>query len=330
MTTHIGGGGEDLWVADTGNSRVQELRISGSSVIQVRTAIGSAGTGNGQFSRPTGIALDASGDIWVTDTGNDRVEEFNSTGHFLAQNGTPGSGSSQFSRPVSITAGQSGALWIVDGQDGRLQEWRPAMSAEPEEAPPSAPPAAAVSSAGGEISAVAVSTGQEYTYHHSGKLLTSVSGPDGETKYIYNSSDEMTKVELPHSTWAEISYNPIGQVTSVTESVEGGSPSTTHFAWSSSPRTTVVEQQGHSPVTYEIGADGSILKSWSAAKAPEIEDLTGSLWTERGEIHEGEISKGDQTLQMKAYSATGVKSLQLIAGGDEIVAEKTCSQNYEV
>ena len=34
----------------------------------------------GDVSLPEGITVDANGDIWVADTGNNRVEEFSSTG----------------------------------------------------------------------------------------------------------------------------------------------------------------------------------------------------------------------------------------------------------
>lgn len=39
-------------------------------------SFGSYGTGNGQFQYPEGIAVDSSGYVWVSDTGNHRVEKW--------------------------------------------------------------------------------------------------------------------------------------------------------------------------------------------------------------------------------------------------------------
>ena len=41
--------------------------------------IGSLGTGNGQFNGPCGIAIDSNGNIIVADTGNNRIQKFNSS-----------------------------------------------------------------------------------------------------------------------------------------------------------------------------------------------------------------------------------------------------------
>lgn len=47
---------------------------------------GVAGSGNGELSAPDGVAVDqTTGDIYVVDTGNDRVEKFNSSGEYLLQ-----------------------------------------------------------------------------------------------------------------------------------------------------------------------------------------------------------------------------------------------------
>jgi hypothetical protein len=53
----------------------------------------SGGTGNGQFSTAGngthGITTDTSGNVWVADSGNNRVEEFNSSGSFVMTFGGP-------------------------------------------------------------------------------------------------------------------------------------------------------------------------------------------------------------------------------------------------
>ena len=67
----------NLWVPDQNNYRIEEFSATGTYLSQ----FGSEGTGNGQFGDsssggPLNIAIDASGNLWVTDSGNFRIQEF--------------------------------------------------------------------------------------------------------------------------------------------------------------------------------------------------------------------------------------------------------------
>lgn len=124
---------------------------------------GSSGSGNGQFDWPFGIAIDPKGDIWVTDTFNNRVEEFNQKDEFLRKSrlltepfgitissagdiwvteaghdrvvelnekaevlrefGSEGTGNGQFEAPIGITINSSGDLWVTDMSDNRIEEF---------------------------------------------------------------------------------------------------------------------------------------------------------------------------------------------------------------
>src|SRR5215813_6478927 len=57
---------------------------------------GGEGTKNGQFILPHSLAIDKSGNVYVTDTGNNRVEKFSSDGRFISEWGTKGTGDGQF------------------------------------------------------------------------------------------------------------------------------------------------------------------------------------------------------------------------------------------
>jgi streptogramin lyase len=46
---------------------------------------GGYGSGNGQLFQPRALTLDTSGDIWVDDSSNDRVEEFTASGGYISQ-----------------------------------------------------------------------------------------------------------------------------------------------------------------------------------------------------------------------------------------------------
>jgi streptogramin lyase len=85
--------------------------------------IGSTGSGDGQLNHPGSVAVDSSGNFWIVDHGNDRVEEFNDKGEYLNQFGSAGSGNSQFDDPTAVAIATNGDLWIVDTDNNRVEEF---------------------------------------------------------------------------------------------------------------------------------------------------------------------------------------------------------------
>lgn len=83
---------------------------------------GSAGSGPGQFNYPTGIALDASGNVYVVDTENHRVQVFSSGGAFLRQWGSFGISNGQFKYPAGISVDANGYVYVSDRQN-KLQKF---------------------------------------------------------------------------------------------------------------------------------------------------------------------------------------------------------------
>ena len=64
---------------------------------------GGEGSGPGQLSAPIDTATDAAGNVWVADTGHNRIQEFNSKGEFIHQFGAKGSANGLSStRPQGI------------------------------------------------------------------------------------------------------------------------------------------------------------------------------------------------------------------------------------
>jgi DNA-binding beta-propeller fold protein YncE len=84
---------------------------------------GTEGTGNGQFEVPTGVAVDASGYVYVVDSYNNRIQKFTSTGTYLTQWGTPGSGNGQFSFPYGVAVDASGNVYVADTGNYRIQKF---------------------------------------------------------------------------------------------------------------------------------------------------------------------------------------------------------------
>jgi DNA-binding beta-propeller fold protein YncE len=66
--------------------------------------------------------VDASGNVYVADTGNYRIQKFTSTGTFLLQWGSSGTNPGQFQSPVGIATDASGNVYVAD-QLTRIQEF---------------------------------------------------------------------------------------------------------------------------------------------------------------------------------------------------------------
>ena len=111
----------NLWIADTGNSRVQEFKPNG----EFERVLGKEGTGNGEFEKPVGVTIDPEGDVWVADTGNNRVQRFTGEGGYLSQVGTSGNENGQFNKPDGIATNASGNAVAADTANNRIQVWTP-------------------------------------------------------------------------------------------------------------------------------------------------------------------------------------------------------------
>jgi tripartite motif-containing protein 71 len=64
-----------------GNDRIQKFTPTGVPLAQW----GRHGRGPGEFSNPTGLAVDSKGSVFVVDSGNCRIQELSSAGKYLAQ-----------------------------------------------------------------------------------------------------------------------------------------------------------------------------------------------------------------------------------------------------
>lgn len=87
------------------------------------SSFGSEGGGSGEFYRPTGVAVDASGDVWVADGYGSKVEKFSSSGSWLASYGSFGSEEGEFDEPVGVAINRStGDIYVADQNNNRVVE----------------------------------------------------------------------------------------------------------------------------------------------------------------------------------------------------------------
>ena len=85
---------------------------------------GSQGAGSGQLNMPMGVATDAKGDVWVADTKNDRVAEFNPQGEYVTEFGYEGIGPATFREPHDIAIDSKGDVWVTDTGNNRIEEFK--------------------------------------------------------------------------------------------------------------------------------------------------------------------------------------------------------------
>jgi RHS repeat-associated protein len=151
---HPAGQAEDasgnIYIADQDNNRIQE--IAAASHTQWGTAMtagdvytiagskyglggysGDSGPASSALlSAPAGIAVDAAGDVFIADQGNNRIREINAaTGNIstIAGNGTAGfsgnggpAGSAELEAPQSVAVDAKGDLFIADNLSNEVRE----------------------------------------------------------------------------------------------------------------------------------------------------------------------------------------------------------------
>jgi 5-hydroxyisourate hydrolase-like protein (transthyretin family) len=147
----------DVYVSDSHNQRISHYSSTGtfvgafgknvnsddnSDVCTTACKAGTAGGAAGQLNNPAGVAVSASGDVYVSDSANQRMAVFSSTGTFLRAfgkivngidgsdtctttclPGNAGSAAGQFNTPNGVAVNASGSVYISDLANQRIQKW---------------------------------------------------------------------------------------------------------------------------------------------------------------------------------------------------------------
>jgi hypothetical protein len=132
------------YVADTGNDRIDVFGPTGTfteafgwgvadgqpraEFCTTSCQAGIAGSGPGQFSTPTTIAIGAppgpaANKVFVGDAGNNAVETFDADGHFISTIDGTSTPQGHFQNLVGVAMDQKGNLWTADGSTNNVDEF---------------------------------------------------------------------------------------------------------------------------------------------------------------------------------------------------------------
>jgi len=94
-----------------------------STSLRFAQSWGRQGIGSGDFVKPFGIAADGSGNIYVADTYNNRIQVFDNSGTFMKAWGQKGTGSGSFAAPYDVAVDGDGNVYVADTGNYRVQKF---------------------------------------------------------------------------------------------------------------------------------------------------------------------------------------------------------------
>src|SRR5437867_8064307 len=103
-------GGGIAYLTDRDGNQILKFHANGTFI----EAMGSKGSGPGQFDGPHGIAIDSHDNIYVTDMKNYRVQVFDNNDTFVRECGSLGNGRGQFSETApGISVDNDNHIFVI-------------------------------------------------------------------------------------------------------------------------------------------------------------------------------------------------------------------------
>ncbi|WP_188760748.1 Ig-like domain repeat protein [Edaphobacter acidisoli] len=130
-------GAGNIFFSDVGNDAVREINVATGNISTIAGTLGTAGFSgdNGPataalLSAPEGLAFDANGNLYIADTGNNRIREIDTNGTITTAAGDgsaayAGDGGpavlGELNQPWGITVSIDGNLYIADSGNNRIR-----------------------------------------------------------------------------------------------------------------------------------------------------------------------------------------------------------------
>ncbi len=116
----------NMVIADTANCRVLVWDTNGKPLRTIGTCGVRADWRNPpQFDHPSGVFADASGQIYVADSNNQRIVVLDKKGLVNLTWGSQGQANGQFNLPRSLSKDHYGNFWVLDTGNSRVQTFSP-------------------------------------------------------------------------------------------------------------------------------------------------------------------------------------------------------------
>lgn len=115
---------QELYVSDQWNTRIQVFTLEGMFIRSFGSLTPSSGPEpeiyQGTFSRPGGLAVDATGRVYIADLYQTNVQVLDREGNFLCFISRSNSGSMWFHTPTDVEIDQNGRLWVSSPSGGHV------------------------------------------------------------------------------------------------------------------------------------------------------------------------------------------------------------------